>query len=114
MTDKDLRRQWRQLEIDVAEGQVRIRRYSIDPRLREADQGALRTAADEAWQLWIDARRAFYAEREPTEEALRRLEAQILTVERKTDLIQRELISGRSQRAGTTTIAWLAVVLIGL
>jgi hypothetical protein len=114
MTDKDLRRQWRQLEMDVAEGQVRIRRYSIDPRLRETGQQDLRDAADAAWQLWVDARRAFYAEREPTEDALRRLQAQILTVERKTDLIQRELISGRSQRAGSITIAWLAIVLIGL
>jgi hypothetical protein len=114
MTDKDLKRQWRQLETDVAEGQVRIRRYSIDPRLRQPDQPSLRDAADQAWQLWIDARAAFYAEREPTADGLRRLQAQVLTVERKTDLIQRELISGRSQRAGSITIAWLAVVLIGL
>jgi hypothetical protein len=114
MSPRDLQRQWRQLEIDLAEAQVRIRRYSIDPRLRAADQQRLRDAADEAWQAWMDVRTAFYEVREPTEEALRRLQTQLLTVERKTDLIQRELISASSQRAGGITIAWLAVVLVAL
>ena len=114
MNAKDLQRQWRRLEIDLAEGQVRIRRYSIDPRLREASQQQLTAAADDAWRAWMDVRKAFYGVREPTEEDLRRLETELLAVERKTDLIQRELISERSQRAGNTTIAWLAVVLVGI
>ena len=114
MTSKDLERRWRRLEIDIAEGQVRIRRYSIDPRLQRDDQQRLRDAADATWTLWMEVRKAFSTEREPSEAKLHELEEKVLTVERRTDLIQRELISARSQRAGGTTIAWLAVVLVGL
>ena len=114
MTSKELGRQWKRLEVDIAEGQVRIRRYSIDPRLQQPDQQRLRDLADEVWAQWMAVRKAFYAELEPTGAKLRELEEQMLSVERKTDLIQRALISARSLRAGGTTIAWLAIVLVGL
>lgn len=114
MTVKDLQRQWTRLEMNLAETRVRIRRYTLDPRLRTADQQFLRDAADEAWRGWMEVRKAFYETTTATEPALRDIEARLLAVDRRADLLQRELISERSLRAGTTTIAWLAIVLVGL
>ena len=114
MKEKDLQRQWRQFEVDLAETPIRIRRYTLDPRLREADAQDLRAAADAAWDAWMRVREAFYKVKEPTEDTVRKLEAELLAVDRRTDLIQRDLISRRSRRAGTTTVAWLSVVLVAL
>jgi len=112
MTEKELQRQWRLLEVNLAETRIRIRRYTLDPRLRKDDD--LRAKSDEAWNDWLKVREAFHKVKDPKEDALRELEAQLLSVDRQTDLIQRDLISERSQRAGTTTVAWLAVVLVVL
>ena len=112
MTEKDLQRQWRLLEVDLAETRIRIRRYSLDPRLRDAPK--LQTDAEAAWDAWMKVRNKFYSEKDLTEDKLRELEADLLAVDRRTDLIQRELISERSQRAGTTTVICLSVVLLVL
>lgn len=114
MTAKDLQREWTKLEVALGELRVRIRRYSIDPRLLPPDQQPLRDAADEAWKAWMDLRKAFYDAGTPTEPLLRDLEATLLEVDRKADLLQRALISEKSLRTGMLTVGWLAVVLVGL
>jgi hypothetical protein len=114
MTGKDLQRLWRAFEVNLAETRIRIRRYTLDPRLREPEEKDLRDAADAAWDAWMKVREAFYNVKEPTEDNLRKLEADLLRVDRQTDLLQRDLISNRSRRAGTATVAWLSVVLVAL
>ena len=112
MNEKELQRQWRQFEVDLAKTRIRIRRYTLDPRLRD-DQN-LRTNADAAWNAWMGVRGKFYDVKDRTEQKLRELEAELLRVDRQTDLLQRDLISERSLRAGMTTVAWLSVVLVAL
>lgn len=115
MTEKQLQRKRLEIESGLVELRVRIRRYTLDPRLREEDQGALRKQADEAWKKWLAVRSSFYALPEPAPpEELLGVEKELLQVSREADLIQRELISEESFNAGIRTVTWLSVALVGL
>ena len=115
MTERELQRKRREIESGVVGLRVRIRRYTLDPRLREEDQGALRKQADEAWEKWLAVRSSFYALPEPAPpEELLGVEKELLQVSREADLIQRELISEESFNAGIRTVTWLSVALVGL
>ena len=115
MTERELQRKRREIESGVVGLRVRIRRYTLDPRLREEDQGALRKQADEAWKKWLAVRSSFYALPEPAPpEGLLEVEKELLQVSREADLIQRELISEESFNAGIRTVTWLSVALVGL
>lgn len=115
MTERELQRKRREIESGVVGLRVRIRRYTLDPRLREEDQGALRKQADEAWGKWLAVRSSFYALPEPAPpEELLGVEKELLQVSREADLIQRELISEESFNAGIRTVTWLSVALVGL
>jgi len=115
MTERELQRKRREIESGVVGLRVRIRRYTLDPRLREEDQGALRKQADEAWKKWLAVRSSFYALPEPAPpEELLGVEKELLQVSREADLIQRELISEESFNAGIRTVTWLSVALVGL
>lgn len=115
MTERELQRKRREIESGVVGLRVRIRRYTLDPRLREEDQGALRKQADEAWKKWLAVRSSFYALPEPAPpEELLEVEKELLQVSREADLIQRELISEESFNAGIRTVTWLSVALVGL
>ncbi len=115
MTEKQLQRKRLEIESGLVELRVRIRRYTLDPRLREEDQGALRKQADEAWKKWLAVRSSFYALPEPAPpEELLEVEKELLQVSREADLIQRELISEESFNAGIRTVTWLSVALVGL
>ena len=98
--------------MNLAETPIRIRRYTLDPRLRGDE--TLRERADAAWDAWMKVRELFYEGNERTEDTLRKLEAELLRVERQVDLIQRDLISERSRRAGGLTVAWLSATLVVL
>lgn len=115
MTERELQRKRREIESGVVGLRVRIRSYTLDPRLREEDQGALRKQADEAWKKWLAVRSSFYALPEPAPpEELLGVEKELLQVSREADLIQRELISEESFNAGIRTVTWLSVALVGL
>lgn len=115
MTEKQLQRKRLEIESGLVELRVRIRRYTLDPRLREEDQGALRKQADEAWKKWLAVRSSFYALPEPAPpEELLEVEKELLQVSREADLIQRELISEESFNAGIRTVTWLSLALVGL
>jgi len=115
MTDRELERKRRESESGAVRFRARIRRYTLDPRLREEDQGALRKQADEAWGKWLAVRSSFYALPEPAPpEELLGVEKELLQVSREADLIQRELISEESFNAGIRTVTWLSVALVGL
>ena len=112
MNDAGVQRQWRQLEVGLAETRIRIRRYTLDPRLRGDEK--LRDNANAAWDAWMTVRAMFYDVHGQTEDTLRKLEAELLQVDRQVDLIQRDLISERSLRAGMMTVTWLSAALVTL
>ncbi|MCH7986130.1 MAG: hypothetical protein IH847_06050 [Acidobacteria bacterium] len=118
MTERELQRKRREIESGVVGLRVRIRRYTLDPRLREKDREGLRKQADEAWKKWLALWDAFNALPEkPSQNDTKQLlgvEKELLQVSREADLIQRELISEESFNAGIRTVTWLSVALVGL
>jgi hypothetical protein len=136
---RDLRVRLRYLRLNVEETGVRIRRYTLDPRLRRTgcvpDSKAtpppapdanpprpepsldLRREVDELWKKWIALRETAQAlsAASPRGE-LDRVEKTWLELDRQLDLIQRELISDSTTRSGLVTVAWMAaaLVLLGL
>ena len=122
MTDKEVGLKRRELETWLAETGVRIRRYSLDPRLRKPederkpDHGVeLRTNADEAWKEWRIIREKFdQLPSGPTPAELNEVEYLWLDLERKVDLIQRDLISEQSKTGGIKTVLWLVGALVVL
>lgn len=127
MASKDIERKHNELLANLAETANRIRRYSLDPRLRmdkapsaipagSDDLGEfLRGEAAAAWDDWVDLRDEFVALPDsPTLDQLMAVERKWLDLDHKVDLIQRDLIGENSVRAGMLTVAWLSLALIGL
>lgn len=118
MGDKEIGKQYQALELNLAETKIRIRRYSLDPRLKErAGEGddKLRVRADEAWKKWLNARDQFRAlPQPPTQADLDNVERIWLELEREVDLIQRELISEKSFQGGIRTLIGLVLTLVVL
>jgi len=121
MADKEIEVKYQLLKTNLCETQVRIRRYTLDPRLKSSppphdDTAALlRAKADEAWLMWLAVRDELLAlPPSPTLADLNRVEKSWLQLERQVDLIQRELISEKSFVAGMFTVGWMLVVLIVL
>lgn len=120
MADKEIDLKRRDLKANLAETAVRIRRYSLDPFLREPDRerdpdpGAkLRKQADDAWKEWLTVRERFdKLPAAPTLQELAEVERLWLQLDRNVDLIQRELISNESFVAGAKTVAWMAFALV--
>lgn len=128
MASKDIERKRNELLANLAETANRIRRYSLDPQLKmkkapatsedsdTSDFGEyLRREAEAAWEEWIQIRDEFAALPDsPTLPQLMALEKKWLNLDRKVDLIQRDLIGDNSLRAGVLTVAWLVLALLGL
>ena len=127
MASKDIDQKRNELLTNLAESANRIRRYSLDPRLRldrppssapapTSDLGEyLRREADAAWEEWMKLRDDFAALPDsPTLAQLMAIEKEWLDLDRRVDLIQRDLIGPNSFRAGTVTVTWLTVVLLSL
>jgi hypothetical protein len=129
MTSKDIERKRNELLTNLAETANRIRRYSLDPRLRMekappsrpgaasaavSDLGEyLRREAESAWEEWISLRDEFTDLPDlPTLPQLMSIEKRWLNLDRKVDLIQRDLIGENSLRAGVFTVTWLVLALI--
>lgn len=119
MNDKELSKRLRLLREEMDDEGERIRRYSMDPSLKEPDAGKpdpglkLRTELQTAWEHWaaLKARlRALAAS--PTTEALDLLESDGERLQREIDLVQRELISNASFVAGMRTMRWLVITLL--
>jgi hypothetical protein len=129
MASKDIERKHNELLTNLAETASRIRRYSLDPRLRldrAPSTGAKAAATDDlgeylrqeaaaAWNDWVQLRDDFTALPDsPTLAQLMTVEKKWLDLDHKVDLIQRDLIGDNSVRAGMLTVAWLVVVLVAL
>lgn len=111
--DRPVKQMVAELSTELVETRVRIRRYTLDPRVVKDTR--LQTLADEAWNDWLGVRDAWYALPDPPDAAgLQGVERKLLDVGRKADLVQRELISEESFHAGTRTVGWLATALVGL
>src|SRR5438045_1942944 len=124
MASKEIERKRNELLADLTETACRIRRYSLDPRLRmnaapapgakkpfaDSDFGEyLRQEAEAAWEDWMRLRDDFTALPDsPTLAELLAIERKWLNLDRKVDLIQRDLIGANSLRAGAFTFMWLA------
>jgi len=116
MADQELEKRRQILKTNLNETQVRIRRYTLDPRLKERpgdkDDG-LRGRADNAWKQWLEAWAQFVAlPATPTVSDLNAVEKSWLELDRNVDLIQRELISEQSYKAGLRTVFGLTVALV--
>lgn len=121
MADKEIEQKYHDLNAALSETGVRIRRYTLDPRLKlpPADRpdpdALLRKLADDAWQELTVLRNEFNELRSsPSLAQLSRIEMRWLQLDRKVDLLQRELIAEQSFRAGIKTVTWLVAVLVGL
>ena len=122
MDKSELGRRIRDLRADLMESRVRVRRYSLDPRLRRPDDPndkglgqELRDRADAAFETWkgIFAEYATVCDSRD-ETKLLALELRWHDLDREIELIQRDLIGNNSFRAGAWTVAWLAVLLVAL
>lgn len=113
MTEKELYRRRRRLQTDLAETRIRIRRYTLDPRLRDPEKREhLQRKADEAWEDWLQTREKYYSFGGPlTDRQVLEVEKDLLEVNRKADLIQRELITQRDFKAGWITVLLLVAAL---
>lgn len=114
MAEKDLARRRRHLEAGVVALRVRIRRYTLDPRLRDLPKDAdLPRQADQAWEHWLALWENYDSLPVPASpEQLRKVEKELWQVGREADLVQRALISQQSFDAGIRTVAWLALALV--
>jgi hypothetical protein len=129
MPSKDIQHKRNELLAKLSETANRIRHYSLDPRLRRdtapptsarqisdttPDLGEyLREKAEEAWEKWMELRNNFAKLPEsPTLAELDAIEEEWLNLDRKVDLVQRDLIGKNSFNAGIVTVTWLALVLI--
>ncbi len=111
MATKDLERAARGVEMFLREIETRIRRYTMDRKLSDGNLERLK----ELHKEWRVVRKDFYAAVDKATGAeLREIEERALVIDREIDLVQRELISQKSFKAGTWTVAALAVVLLGL
>src|SRR3954452_12367134 len=110
MADDEIRKQLREVKSDLDETGSRIRRYTLDPRLRAMPEQKLlqgpnlnavapddtskrlRDMADQAWVNWL-AKRKKYGEiaHQPTPESVEQLELDCMELDRSVDLLQREL-----------------------
>lgn len=116
MANKELQRKQVQIERDLEFAGVRIRRYTLDPLLKDGAKGqALQPKADKVWSDWLAARGNFYGPPMlSTEKELLGIEEELLKVNRQADLIQRELVSEESFASGIRTVMLLAVALVSL
>ena len=111
MAQGDNREKRRLLERAIVDIGVRIRRYTLDNRLKDSDVGTGTLAnAEKAWLVWVAIRTDFYQlGASATDDQLLAIEERVLKVDRAVDLIQRDLVSTESFRIGMWTTSWLAI-----
>lgn len=111
MADMDPQRLTHGLELFLREIEVRIRRYTMDRKLSDASLARLATLHTE----WLAVRKVFFAKTgHATLAELRDIEQKAIVVDRQIDLVQRELVSQESFKAGTRTTLLLAASLVVL
>jgi len=108
---KDLERATRELEVFLRELEIRIRRYTMD---RKLSPGML-IRLNELHAEWLKLRREFYEKKDHvTAGELRAFDNDLRVVDRQIDIVQRDLVSAESFRAGTRTALFLAAALVAL
>jgi hypothetical protein len=122
MSDKEFSKRLTRLRENINDEGIRIRRYTMDPRIKKTaspDQPPpneeLRLELEAGWQQWFDLKKSFAALPDsPGVPAVADLEMKCLEVERAIDLVQRDLVSASSFKAGLNTVIWLSAVLVAL
>lgn len=120
MPDKEFTKRITRLREDIDEQGIRIRRYTMDPRIkkiptpnRPPPNSELREELERVWKKWFALKGDF---RElpgsPTVPAINALEKELDEVERGIDLVQRDLVSASSFNAGLLTVGWLSALLL--
>jgi hypothetical protein len=116
MPAPDLDRIRRRIQFQIREVESRIRRYTLDPRLSEdrpqdREQAQLQAQANEAWGVWLEVWEKSQRMEEDGFDALIKLEKEVLQINRRADLLQRELIRKEDFHAGLRTVFWLALAM---
>lgn len=113
MADKEIDKRHQILRANLVETQVRIRRYTLDDRLKQREGTAdddLRNRAEQAWKDWLAVWGQLTTLPDgPTSAQLHPIEEAWLKLDHEMDLIQRDLISGQSFKAGVWTAIGLAI-----
>lgn len=113
MDPKEKLARLRNLRANLNEMAVRIRRYTVDPRLKAPDAGDLRKEIDDDWNQWLEIHvEVDKLPADPTQDEFLAVEKKYLELDHQVDLVQRELISDDSFRAGNWTMAWLVCTLL--
>src|SRR5258708_36790613 len=107
---------------DSDEQGLRIRRYTMDPRIkkiptpgRPPPNSELREELEKVWKKWFALKGDFRdLPDNTTVPAIIALEKECDEVERGIDLVQRVLVSASSFTAGLLTVVWLSALLLGL
>src|SRR4051812_48171403 len=107
MSDKELAKRITRLREAIDEEGVRIRRYTMDPRLKKPADATkdpnreLREQLEADWKTWFALKgKSRTLPPAATEAELVALETECDEIERATDLVQRDLISESSFTAG--------------
>lgn len=97
---------FKDIETRLTRLESRIERYTLDQVSKENKEFA--SLLDRLWTEWADIRRRYQALSEWVElEELRVIEFEVLVLERKVCLIQREIFANDSLQSGAKTVAWL-------
>lgn len=109
MDEHQLKNLQRRLEIQVIDIGVRIRRYTLDTRLK--DTAAL-SQLNELHDKWLGWRKEFYDQSDAENTStLSEIERGLLAIDRHLDVIQRDLVSEDSFHVGSRTVALLSLSL---
>lgn len=109
MAKSDDTQELRGLRMAIAEAGVRIRRYTLDRQLSDESLAGVNAIWDEWLTVWRNFKLLAAGEKEAPK-ALE-VEEQLVRVDRKVDLVQRQLVSRESYSSGIRTVSWLTIAL---
>jgi hypothetical protein len=122
MDSKEKLKRLERLRGDMNEAAVRIRRYTVDPRLVFTNEAPgklsrdtieqVRADAEAVWGRWLGVHvEVEKLPSDPSDDALIDLEKKHLQIDHEIDLVQRELIGEDVFLAGRRTVTWLVLAM---